>query len=257
MNPIHFQYDGSFAGLLTAAAETVRRKVQPLSITRPGAAPLDLFAGSQQIISDQSWSDRVWNTMIERCGKAKAQDLVICHLAESAEVDQLLLEQISRVLENDAATFDPRDRVVNSLRQWRKKIDHEVHHMHAFVRFQENSDGLWTSTIAPAYDVLPLIAPHFSKRFADMRWMIFDQRRDYALHYDGTRLLWAEPLETDGSEFPASSGAAEPAREEDAYQTLWKTYSHHVNIPERANLKLQMRHMAKRHWRHMVEMVGK
>jgi probable DNA metabolism protein len=142
---------------------------------------------------------------------------------------------------------------VNSLRQWRKKISHEVHQMHAFVRFQENSDGLWTSTIAPAYDVLPLIAPHFRKRFADMRWMIYDERRDYALHFDGSTVLWAEPLELAGNEI-APNSVAESLDAEDAYQTLWKTYFHHVNIPGRANARLQMRHMPKRHWRHMVEM---
>ncbi|MDQ3100196.1 MAG: TIGR03915 family putative DNA repair protein [Bacteroidota bacterium] len=255
MSPIHFQYDGSFAGLLTASAEAVRRKVMPLSIVRAGSDPVDLFATTELIVSDQSWSDRVWRTLIERYGKAGARDLAICHLAELHDVDHLLLQQIKRVLEKDPAATDPRDPVVNSLRQWHKKIDHEVHHMHAFVRFQENSDGLWTSTIAPAYDVLPLIAPHFSKRFADMRWMIFDQRRNYALHFNGEQLLWAEPLQTAPTDL-TTSAVAELATVEDAYQTLWKTYFHHVNIPERANLKLQMQHMAKRHWRHMVEMVG-
>ncbi len=253
MSGIHFRYDGSFAGLLTAAAEVVRRKSILLSIARPGAATADLFAEACTIDTDQSWSERVWKALTERCGARGARDLAVCHLAESAEADHLLIHQIQRILERDPAANDTRDPVVNSLRQWRKKISHEVHQMHAFVRFQENADGLWTSTIAPAYDVLPLIAPHFRKRFADMRWMIYDERRDYALHFDGSQVLWAEPLELEGNEF-ATNSVAEPVDTENAYQTLWKTYFHHVNIPGRANARLQMQHMPKRHWRHMVEM---
>ena len=150
--------------------------------------------------------------------------------------------------------MDPREAAVNVLRTWRRRIAHEVHQMHAFVRFQENSDGLWTAVIAPAYDVLPLIAPHFRKRFADMRWMIMDERRGYALHFDGAYLAWVEPRTLDEDPLPAPSTPI-AAQQEDAYRKLWLTYFKHVNIPERANLKLQMRHMPKRHWKHMLEMV--
>ncbi len=49
----------------------------------------------------------------------------------------------------------------------------------------------------------------------------------------------------------------EAAAHERAYVHLWKTYFRSVDMPERRNLKLQMRHMPKRHWKHLVEMMGK
>ena len=253
MFPVHIRYDGSFAGMLCSAAEIVRDRLQPLSLIRPGESTADLFATERTIITDDNWSRRAWKAIVERIGKCEARSLAVCHLAGNRSVDELLVEQIVRVLRNEPIASDPRDGVNVELRKWKKKIEHEAHHMIAFVRFQENTDGLWTAVIAPAYDVLPLIAPHFKKRYADMTWMIFDERRNYALNYDGKDLHWSEPIDAGTTDLPANR-AAEPAPAEDAYRSLWKTYFHHVNIPGRRNLKLQMRHMAKRHWKHMVEM---
>ncbi len=255
MIPVHIRYDGSFAGMLSAAAEIVRDRLQPLSVLRPQETNADLFATERTIITDENWSRRAWKAIVDRIGKSEAKSLAICHLAEDRSVDELLITQMVRVLRNETAASDPRDAVNLELRKWRKKIDHEAHHMIAFVRFQENTDGLWTSVIAPAYDVLPLIASHFKKRYADMAWMILDERRNYALNFDGQDLHWSEPIDAGTTDLPANI-AAEPAPAEDAYRSLWKTYYHHVNIPGRRNLKLQMRHMAKRHWKHMVEMQG-
>ena len=255
MLPVHIRYDGSFAGILTAAAEIVRDRLQPLSVLRAGESPADLFATERMIDTHANWSVRAWKALVARIGKSEAKGLVTCHLAEDRSVDMLLITQMVRVLRNEPIASDPRDAVGLELRKWKKKLDHEAHHMIAFVRFQENTDGLWTSVIAPAYDVLPLIAPHFQKRYADMAWMIFDERRNYALNFDGKDLHWSEPIEERDSMLPANT-AAEPAPAEDAYRSLWRTYFHHVNIPGRRNLKLQMRHLAKRHWKHMVEMRG-
>ena len=255
MLSVHIRYDGSFAGMLSAAAEIVRDRLQPFSVLRPHEANADLFATERTIITDDNWSRRAWKAIVERIGKREAKALAVCHLAGDRSVDELLVTQIVRVLRNEPIASDPRDAVNIELRKWKKKIDHEAHHMIAFVRFQENTDGLWTAVIAPAYDVLPLIASHFKKRYADMAWMIFDERRNYALNYDGRDLHWSEPIDAGTTDLPANT-AAEPAPAEDAYRSLWKTYFHHVNIPGRRNLKLQMRHMAKRHWKHMVEMRG-
>jgi probable DNA metabolism protein len=256
MRAVHYSYDGTFEGLLTVAAFCVRYRSEPLSVLRPGTQAVDLFAGIRSVSTDLQWSERAWKAMIERTGEQASIELAHCHLAELAEVDLLLVRRISQILRDRSISYDPRDPVTLALQQWERRISHEVHHMHAFVRFQENSDGTWTSVISPAYDVLPLIAPHFRKRYADMKWMILDERRGYALYFDGDRLHWVEPVQEQEGRSPANI-LAEPAEKENAYRSLWLTYFHHVNIPERKNLKLQMKHMAKRHWRHMVEMAGK
>jgi probable DNA metabolism protein len=255
MRGVHFSYDGTFEGLLTLAASCVRDRSEPLSVLRPRTQATDLFAEIRSVTTDLQWSERAWKAMIGRIGQRASIELAHCHFAELAEVDLLLVGRIMGILRDRSITYDPRDPVTLALQQWEKRISHEVHHMHAFVRFQENTDGMWTAVISPAYDVLPLMASHFRKRYADMQWMILDERRSYALYFDGRELHWMELMQEDGRA-PANI-LAEPAESENAYRSLWLTYFHHVNIPERKNLKLQMKHMAKRHWRHMVEMRGK
>ncbi|MGV3637615.1 MAG: TIGR03915 family putative DNA repair protein, partial [Flavobacteriales bacterium] len=168
------------------------------------------------------------------------------------EVDRLLVAFFQLTF-TGGAVDDVRDPTVLGLRQWRKHVSHEKHQMEAFVRFQENSNGIWTATIAPIYDVLPLIAPHFRDRYADMEWVIADQQRAYGLHHQGGRVLPVNFVHASEPGSPARYVAA--AAHENAYVHLWKTYFRSVDIPERRNLDLQMQHMPKRHWKHLVEMV--
>ena len=254
MHGVELAYDGSFEGLLTAAQVCVQERLSPIGISRSGRSSGDLFSETRKVVTDERTSGHVWQMLVQRIGRDGAITFTHCHLQALPSLDLLLLEQISRVIRDEPAAQDPRDRVVLELHRWKKRISHEVHHMHAFVRFQENDDGIWTALIAPAYDVLPLIVPHFRARFADMRWMIFDERRGYGIYFDGTAMRWMEPVaEEPDSGLPANV-LADPAPTEDAYRTLWRTYYHHVDIPGRRNLKLRMRHMAKRHWRHLVEL---
>ena len=56
--------------------------------------------------------------------------------------------------------------------------------MEAFVRFKKTTDGLFLSLVRPDFNVLPLIQPHFKRRYQDQRWLIYDEQRKYGLYYD-------------------------------------------------------------------------
>ena len=126
--------------------------------------------------------------------------------------------------------------------------------MEAFIRFQRTKDDLYFATIAPDFNVLPLIASHFKDRYADQNWLIFDNRRRYGIHYDSATLKLVEVLvdlqkDTSG-EFLSQSVCHE---EEVEYQKLWKEYFDSVNIASRKNTKLHIRHVPARYWRYLTE----
>ena len=249
----HYVYDGTWPGLLTVVFTLFSEKQGALSVVRHRTAVTDLFHDVREVTTDEAFALRVQRRARTLLGARRLRDLWCCHLAERADVDRMLVDFFTLAF-TGGAVDDLRDPTVLGLRQWRKHVSHEKHQMEAFVRFQENTDGVWTATIAPAYDVLPLIATHFRTRYADMEWVIADQRRAYGLHHRQGTVMPVEFVHEQDSASLAPHIA--PAAHERAYVALWKTYFGSVDIPERRNLKLQMQHMPKRHWKHMVEMVG-
>ena len=152
------------------------------------------------------------------------------------------------VLENFANPF------ILKAAQIEKMMHREVHRMHAFVRFQKSKDGLFYAAIDPDFDVLPLIGDHFERRYADQSWLIFDAKRHYGLYYDQTTMSFVSAddpiLKINVEALEDDSFQDERERE---YQALWKNYFHAVNIRERNNVKLHLRHVPKRYWKYLTE----
>ncbi len=240
----HYVYDGSWPGLLSVVFTVFSEKRPVLSVVRERSQVTDLFTDVRDVSTDDDQATRVMDRARKLLGAPRMRELWYCHLAERAEVDRLIADFLVLGFTGGALN-DVRDPTVLGLLQWKKHISHEKHQMEAFVRFQENSDGVWTATIAPAYDVLPLIATHFRKRYADMEWLIADQGRDYGLHHRAGVVSPVQFIHEQNSGLPASH--VEAAVNEEAYVKLWRTYFRSVDIPARRNLKLHMQHMPKRH----------
>ena len=138
------------------------------------------------------------------------------------------------------------------VQQISKQVHREKHRMEAFVRFQKTTDGLYYATVSPDFNVLPLIIRHFEKRYADQRWVIYDTNRRYGAYYDLSQVALVN-LEVPPHQ--RSMPLAPEARDtqEDIYQQLWQVYFSSVNIPERKNPKLHLRHMPKRYWKYLSE----
>jgi probable DNA metabolism protein len=145
---------------------------------------------------------------------------------------------------------------VLQMHQTVRRMEKEIHRMHAYVRFQKGADGVFYSFIAPDFNVLPLIADHFEKRFADQDWLIFDTRRKYGIYYDRKQVNEVQLEEARVNDTTGNVWGEVLDVKEGLYQQLWKAYFHSVNIPERKNLKLQLRSMPRRYWRYLTEMKG-
>ena len=129
----------------------------------------------------------------------------------------------------------------------------ERHRMEAFVRFQKLKDGTFYSAVQPDFNVLPLLIKHFKNRYADQKWIIYDLKRNYGLHYD---LHDVEFISLEFSEVKnAANVIAAFEEDEGIYQHLWKNYFQSVNIPARKNTKLHLRHIPKRYWKHLTEKI--
>jgi probable DNA metabolism protein len=132
-----------------------------------------------------------------------------------------------------------------------QKVHREKHRMEAFVRFQKTADDLFFSVVEPDFNVLPLIIRHFSERYADQKWLIYDKKRKYGIYYDMSKTSFVQiDMETPIGNAELGSVLNES---EHAYQQLWRDYFNSTNIKARKNMKLHIRHMPLRYWKYLTE----
>jgi probable DNA metabolism protein len=250
-----YTYDGSFDGLLTVVFEAFERKAWPTAIEQEHLAQPLLIGETIAVRADEKKAARVWRGLHQRLSPESMQALFHTYLWEQAGFEMLFFEYVRLVFVSTGnIEGNYTAGCVLQVQQISKQVHREKHRMEAFVRFQKTGDGLFYATVSPDFNVLPLIIRHFEKRYADQRWAIYDTKRHYGAHYD---LTTTSLVNFEGQSMPArQQGIPAPAaldEEEKRYQQLWQVYFDHVNIPERKNPRLHLRHLPKRYWKYLSE----
>jgi len=247
-------YDGSFEGLFTAIFETYSRKLTAVKISRAGTEQALLFGEQITVYTDATQAQRVWKKLQVLIGWEGLHSIRQVYLSEIPEMEQVILGTVRyALLQGQDVLSDYGHPDILRLRQIARMVHREKHRMEAFVRFQLTKDELYYSVIDPDFNVLPLILAHFEGRYADQRWLIYDQRRKYGIYYDLHTTAFVDLTPDVALDQPGMEILNE---EEPLYQLLWKDYFHHVNIPSRKNTKLHLQHVPKRYWKYLTEKRG-
>lgn len=251
-----FIYDGSMAGFLTAIFDAFERKArQDAVIVRYDSGCRDVFAQPVAVGTDAIKARRVWKGLSQKLSPEALDQLYYCHLSELEQTEGQLLTYIRYVFEQPErkVEVDFGHPAVLWVAQTARKVWREKHRMEAFIRFQELGDGLYYAAIEPDYNVLPLLARHFSSRYADQDWLIYDLKRKQGLHYSKASATLSE-VQLEWSEGNSGQPGKEAlAEQEELYQVLWKDYFKSTGIPARKNPKLHLRHMPLRYWKYLTE----
>tara|TARA_B100001057_G_scaffold466649_1_gene523990 strand:- start:61 stop:828 length:768 start_codon:yes stop_codon:yes gene_type:complete len=247
-------YDHSFEGFLTVLFEVFEYRWNYCEIQKQAESHQNLFDEHKTIITQPEKSQRVWKGL-EKVGSKKAQRLTYrVFLSELKGVENLLLQFVQKLFETQGEVVqNPADVTFREILKIDKMIGREKHRMDAFIRFRETKDHIYFATISPDFNVLPLNIPHFRKRYADQKWMIYDVKRNYGFFYN---LYTVEEvvLETISEmNVNTSFDCLYFSEEEKWFQELWKTYFQHTNISERKNSQLHIKHVPKRYWKYLIE----
>jgi len=241
-------YDGSLEGFFTVIFEIYLHKYPVEKIVKVNQYKSDLFSDPLFIETDLPKAERVLRKVAEKVGKPTMQSILATFLAEKEAPEMQLLEFIKKVLNNQLADKDFRDDHMLAVHQIAQMVKMEAHRFKGFIRFKLSKDGIYTATIEPDHDILPLISSHFKSRYADQQWIIFDLKRQKGLFYLNGKL---ELLHSTDQVYGL---AKEDLHENEIMlQDMWKEYFKHVNISERKNLRLQRQHMPSRYWKYLVE----
>ena len=249
-----FVYDYTFEGMLTAVFEAYSRRSFPDLLMREGDV-LPLFCEETfQVYTDQEKADRVWSALVKKQSTMALTRLTMCWLSELPDVGMLLFRYIRKTIDAPASIeLNFADEDVLALTKLWKKVANEQTRILQFLRFQKAQDGTYFAAMEPLYNVLPLAVNHFSNRFRDQRWLIYDLKRSYGYYYDlrdVTEVRFEEKAEHLVTGMLDKSLMAE---DEELFQRMWKTYSQSTTIRERLNPKLHRQNMPVRFWKYMTE----
>jgi probable DNA metabolism protein len=250
MTKLH--YDGTFEGLLTAIFTLYDRKISRFTIERGVWQTTALFEDVINVHTDNVQATRVLKGLRQKLSPDGIQRVYIAHLGAGVEDDNAIAGYIKYAFDSPVNIEDDYgNRDVLRVSEIVNKMRRERHRMEAFIRFKKLQDDMFYAAIEPDFNVLPLLVKHFKNRYSDQKWMIYDIKRDYGIYYN------LHDVEFISMEFSSAGDAvnvvAAFGEEEGIYQSLWKNYYKNVNIPARKNMKLHLRHIPKRYWRHLTE----
>lgn len=247
-------YDGSFAGLLTAVFDVYEYKYADARIVPENRHQGAVFGNNHAVHTEEEKANRVWNGLKQKASLAAVAQVYKTFLSEQPDMEDMLLHYMRHIFSSvPGAEQDHSHPAVLYVTHTAKKVHREKHRMEAFVRFSQSTDGLYFATVEPDFNVLPLIADHFEKRYADQPWLIYDLKRKYGIYYDLHTVTYVQ-TETNREQSRAGDIRAITLNEAEIhYQDLWQKYFASVNIAARKNMKLHLRHMPYRYWKYLTE----
>lgn len=241
-------FDGSWYGLLCCIFHVYEYKLDAVSVSNSVHSQVDAFSSKREVYTDPEQAARVSKGLAGKLSAKGLGDLYACFLSELPEAPSLIVRYARAVFSEGLTEKAFGNADVLKVTQIAKMVSRERHRMKAFIRFQLTADNVYFAEIEPDFNVLPLIAGHFKRRYADQEWIIYDKRRKYGIYYDLQKI--------EEVQFTFSKGKTNTSvfsESEALYQNMWKDYFKHVSIDSRKNTALHLRHVPKRYWKHLIE----
>ena len=253
---IIYSFDGTMDGLLTAVFEAFSLHEEPEQLLKEGDA-LPLFCDyNYQVTTDEEKARRVWTGLEKRLSREAMKLISVSWLSELQELNTPLFLYICKVFRQGDISRNFADPDVLTVTNIARRVLHEQLRMKQFIRFQKAKDGTYLAVVAPDHNVLPLITDHFSDRFNDQPWLIYDTKRHYGFHYDGQQVIRITFEDEGAVPFDLTNGKLQTdvlSSDDQLLQDLWRTYFKAICIKERMNPRKQLSDMPRRYWKYMTE----
>ncbi|MDR2145162.1 MAG: TIGR03915 family putative DNA repair protein [Tannerella sp.] len=248
-----FFYDKTFEGLLCAVFDAYSLKIFPEKLLQSGEIAPMFTDKSHTVVSNSAHSKRVWSGLLKKTDNYVCNMLVYVWLSEINGTDELLFRYMCKIFgTSQKVAYNFGDADMLEVGKIARKVAHEALYIKQFVRFQKTADDIFFAPIRPIYNALPLTVNHFTDRFADQQWIVYDLRRKYGYFYDlhTTReITFADDNHLISSKIDESI----MAKDEKLFQEMWKGYFKAMAIKERINPRLHRKNMPARFWKELTE----
>ena len=238
---ISYRYDGSFAGFLCCVWESFAEHEEPCAFLSPEEEQFSLYP-CREVETNTKRARQTYSSLAQHLPPGGKELFSLAFLTCLPERELHIYRYLRAHLEGECLT-DLTDERALALSTAVRHLQGEAELLMGFVRFSDY-DGLLVGEITPKNRILPLLRPHFCKRFPNESFLLFDKTHREALgHRQGEWRIF--PL--DALSFDAPDGT------EQQYRALWRCFYDTIAIESRLNPRLRMSHMPRRYWANMTE----
>ena len=253
MDSIVLICEDSIEGIFTAVYESYCMKLEHensrIQIGEEGN--LRLFSTCHTIIPDQEKAVRVIKTLITRFGQEVYYTLCQALSTEDADKGDAVYHTIVHALARRKRFYFMDHLAVPCVMrvfELARYAQNEIQHLKGFLRFQELENGLLFARIGPNNNIVTFLAPHFSDRYPNENFVIYDEnRRIFVLH--PVRKQWSVVT----GESIDEEMTKQFSKKEKEYQELFRYFCDRIAIKERKNPGLQRQMLPIRFQEYMVE----
>ncbi len=246
-------YDGSLEGLFSVFYHIYAQSIKRPIIVKDSAFQPGLFEEVDHVPTNNYHAERVIKSLRKKTGRQFYQFLYAAHNDRDG-IENKLFDYAKYIWSSSVRlSIDYANPAVLKIAQYAKSVDREKHRMEAFVRFRLTKDNIYFSSIAPDFNVIPLIKKHFKERYGDQQWLIYDLKRNYGIYYNLNAVERVELTFKAGARGILNTSTDIFKEEEQEFQLLWANYFKSTNIESRKNMKLHLQHVPKRYWKYLSE----
>lgn len=248
---MYYFYDGSFLGFLSLVYEIF--SINNFDIIILKINERGIFEGTN-IDTNEEKSYKVYSKLLAILGKDEIDKIFTCFLSEENNIELFLIKYIKLALKYKKSInkhFLPETKKIEDVY---KTVTREAHKFKGFIRFRKLKDNTYLAIINPDNNIIPIIKDHFIDRFNDQNFVIYDEKRKFALIFDcATKNNKIIPLKEFDIRLKNYSNTELLHKEELEYTSLWKSYFSSINIEERGNKKLQSQHVPLKYRDNLIE----
>ncbi|WP_299145383.1 TIGR03915 family putative DNA repair protein [uncultured Dialister sp.] len=244
---MHFIYDGTYPGFLTAVYEIYHFGTGKLEDIRRDEGESSLFGMTYLVDTRLLKAEKVASAFEKKCGKRAMGWMYRAFLSnfEGREMKIFFFMKEGFKLGKKIYTRQKEPWVQDILSMCRA-VGNETEKFRGILRFSELEDGTLYAVIRPDHFILPLLAVHFKDRLPGKRWAIYDSRRREAAVYENGRVSIVQ-MEQVPEHMRYSSA-------EEDFRQLWRNYYRHMGIEDRRNPAERMNFLPKKYWPCLTEM---
>lgn len=240
-----YQYSGGLDGFLSAVFRAYEEKALPDLITDGELTEPPLASQIVVILPDEGKALRVEKGLYARLGMTGLHQLSYAYASCDPEKNRKLFYWVLSVFKYGSEVQKRyQDPNVMDFCDMTARVTLEINHMLGFLRFAQSKEGLYCAEFAPDNNILPFLMPHFTHRFNDQSFLIYDCKRSLYGIYNGTE--WK--VMASDQKIPLT--LSEP---ETVFQKLWKEYFRSVSIAARENKRLQDSYLPRRYRAFLTE----
>ncbi|RBP61073.1 putative DNA metabolism protein [Alkalibaculum bacchi] len=239
---MHYLYDNTFEGFLNCYYEHLF--LVPCSgIFKKETYQISLLNPYKEIKTDSDQADKMFDVIKRKLSRETLMNIFYCFLSDHQSKEEWIFQYLNLGFQmgRDFNQYHTHKAVLPLL-QVVRKVKMESHRYLGYVRFTALGSSLYSS-IHPTYNVLPIIADHFSNRFKSESFILHDKNRNMAVVSDRGNYILC----------PFKQEISLDLKEHDIYESLWRTYFHTVGIEGRKNEKLQQNFVPLKYRKDLLE----